>query len=341
MNTTDESKMSTSINSPDPMGDFEVSGNTFWAPKVENINVKLTQIKSALIGKFDFTIENGLMARGFQTSDQKLMKNPYPIIVLISGAGGNGKDTFINTVGLSCSACNLSSIEEVKEAAAVLLNYTSSYSSDKTGIYECNNKADAYRQFLHDIKMAWTNFHDGPNQVLLGRIREILAHQQAGGPAYDAIFVHIREPKEIEAFKSMIASKIGVLCLTMIVKGLIDPSDYQNTCDSQVEEGGYQYDITVQNHSDDLDMFKLQGIMFGKQIIAANQAYGINCDGTTYATVSGVNTTNKVSTCTSDIPTCKVTSNAGEITSDVSKEESDSHDWFHSNSHDPNDARFK
>ena len=91
----------------------------------------------------------------------KWMDDPLPVVILISGAGGNGKDTFINYVNQSMAVYNLSTIDPIKEVASTLINLT--VTSDYSAVdskKEMDDKSDRYREFLHELKMAWSKFND-------------------------------------------------------------------------------------------------------------------------------------------------------------------------------------
>lgn len=213
----------------------------------------------------------------------KLNSNPFPIVVLVSGAGGNGKDTFIEAVGKHCAAYNLSSITEVKEIANILVDYTTGI-EDEMPICPSKHlteKTDNYRQFLHDLKMAWSKFCDGPNYRLLLELREVLSEQINGLERYDVIFLHVREGNEIDRIKKTIEEQYGIIALTMIVKGLIAASDYVNDCDSNVDN--YAYDLTIINTPNQIQMFELQAMLFANNLKFANKVFGIeNVSGAMY-----------------------------------------------------------
>lgn len=222
----------------------------------------------------NLSVETGIThAESIETS--ALVVDPYPIVVLVSGAGGNGKDTFIDYVGKFCSAINLSSITEIKEVADILVNYTRDI-EDEMEICPRKHqdmKSDRYRQFLHALKMAWSDFCDGPNYRLISELRNILTEQCANGARYDVAFLHVREHDEIEKIKSMIQNNFGIICLTMIVKGLVDASDYVNECDSNVDN--YDYDLTIVNTPNKMTMFELQAMLFATNLKYANHIFGI------------------------------------------------------------------
>lgn len=222
----------------------------------------------------NLSIETGITHTS-SVETTKLVENPFPVVILVSGAGGNGKDTFIDNVGKFCSAVNLSSITEIKEIAEVLVNYTKDIEDEMVVCpsKHMEQKTDHYRQFLHALKMAWADFCDGPNYRLITELRNILTEQVSEGMRYDVVFLHVREGSEIDKIKSIIENKFGIICLTMIVKGLVDSSDYVNDCDSNVDN--YNYDLTIVNSPNKLVMFELQAMLFATNLKYANQIFGI------------------------------------------------------------------
>lgn len=228
----------------------------------------------------NFTVETGIVgapvpAATIGAIGSAEVGNPYPIVILVSGAGGNGKDTFIDAVGKHCSAYNLSSITEIKEIAEVLVEYTADIQDEMPVCpsKHMEDKSDRYRQFLHALKMAWSDFCDGPTYRLLSELKAILTDQSLGGERYDVVFLHVREAAEIDKIRHIITNQYGIICLTMIVKGLVDASAYANACDSNVDN--YSYDLTIMNTPGQQTMFELQAKLFADNLIVGNRVNGI------------------------------------------------------------------
>ena len=204
----------------------------------------------------------------------KWMDDPLPVVILISGAGGNGKDTFINYVNQSMAVYNLSTIDPIKEVASTLINLT--VTSDYSAVdskKEMDDKSDRYREFLHELKMAWSKFNDGPNINMLEETRHVLTMHEDERERYDVIFIHVREAKEIACLKKDIERHFGIACLTMCVQGLVDPSSYENECDKNVNE--YAYDLYITNT--DLEILKIQAMFFAARLENVNKTLGIPC----------------------------------------------------------------
>ena len=107
------------------------------------------------------------------------------LIVIINGKGGCGKDTLINSL-TKYSYENISSIDLVKQAAEVL------------GVKEDDKimNEQKYRKFLSEIKRLSVEYND---YIVNDLVRKAVLFLD---PKTDKniLFVHIREPKEIEKF---------------------------------------------------------------------------------------------------------------------------------------------
>lgn len=202
---------------------------------------------------------------------------PYPIVCIISGAGGNGKDTFINAVSKVCAVGNLSSIDPVKEIANTLIQENAAYQYESymttDGGKHQSQKTDQYRQFLYELKKAWTSFCDGPNVYLMGKLQDILSDQNSGNGNLNIVFMHVREASEIASLKQMIEEQFGIAVITVKLVGLVNPADYQNDCDKNVDD--YTFDLTITNHPGNTMMLELQAMMFGNIIRDLSYTNGI------------------------------------------------------------------
>lgn len=279
------------------------SGATYSgaSPKFISTRRSATELDICRIGiletmkkKANLTIEGGLVdtdvfnASAAGTSAQ-LIENPCPVVILVSGVGGGGKDTFIEFVGKHCAACNLSSITECKDVTVFLEKYTKDM-ADEMGVDPTEHreaKTDDYRNFLHDIKTAWAKFCDGPTWSLASQLNNILQNQYTGGSRCDVVFMHIREGAEIDKAKRLFEKRFGVIVLTMCVKGLVAQNAID--CPADYESDQYQYDLVIQNTPDQLAIFELQATMFASKLMLANSIYGVPC-------VNGITSTTVVNT---------------------------------------------
>lgn len=143
-------------------------------------------------------------------------------IIVINGQGGSGKDTFIKYCGYISKwpVYSFSSVSIVKKAAKIL------------GWEGSKSKED--RKFLSDLKQLSINYNNQPNEYLVYSVEKT--------PDISLNFVIIREPKEIDVFKSSFF--IGTDIHTVLVDRF-DNEWYGNVSDD--ETSFYKYDYIVYN----------------------------------------------------------------------------------------------
>lgn len=140
------------------------------------------------------------------------------IVVVINGAGGSGKDSFCQAVAGRYNVRSISSIDPIKALA-------------RQGGWEAEDKSPAGRLLLAQLKAAFTRYNDLPNRYALGQYREFLRN-----PVEEVLFVHIREPEEIEKFRRAVPG-----CLTLLVRApWTERAVFGNEADDRVE--GFEYD---------------------------------------------------------------------------------------------------
>ena len=151
-------------------------------------------------------------------------------VIVINGSGGVGKDTLCSIAAAHYSVWNISSIDPIKELAAI-----TGWNGDKS---------DRSRKFLADLKQLTVTYNDYPLRWLMARYEKFLTDD------HDILFVHIREPKEIEKFVKAIRDVNGRV-LTLLVRGGERLSRnrgnkaYGNAADDEVEQ--YAYDCYYTN----------------------------------------------------------------------------------------------
>ena len=147
------------------------------------------------------------------------------VAIVINGAGGVGKDTLCDLAAKHFKVKNISSITPIKEIAALC-----GWDGTK------DNKA---RKFLSDLKNLCVEYNNYPTLWAKGQYDEFLLSDE------EIMFVHIREPEEIEKFVKATDGK----ALTLLVRGgkRMSSEKYGNASDDGVEN--YSYDHYFLNES--------------------------------------------------------------------------------------------
>lgn len=146
-------------------------------------------------------------------------------IIVINGVAQSGKDTFIELFEkyASVGVANISSVDPVKELM------------EKCG-WSPDDKSDAARATMAKIKQSLIDLNDGPFWYVQSQIEAIRWNR----PDVGVVFVHVREPEEIEKLKWAFKEK----CLTLLVERDVRVPD--NTSDKGVM--GFDYDLVIQNN---------------------------------------------------------------------------------------------
>lgn len=160
-------------------------------------------------------------------------------IFIINGSGGVGKDTFISLLQEYCeNIMNYSSVSKIKSIAKEI------------GWH--GGKSDRDRKFLSDLKILCTEYNDLPFKTMVEEVN------QFNNRTSPALFLHIREPNEIERAKKEFNAK------TILVKRNDVSHITSNMADEHVFE--YTYDIVINNNSD-IDNLKSKAEVFFKDFI--------------------------------------------------------------------------
>lgn len=140
-------------------------------------------------------------------------------VIIINGAGGVGKDTICDLAAKHFKVRNISSVDPIKEIATFC---------GWTGV-----KDDRARKFLHDLKTITAEYNDFPTNWALNVFRQFLQNDE------EILFVHIREPWEIEKF---VKATEGV-AKTLLIRGgsRSRAGAYGNAADDMVENYKYDY----------------------------------------------------------------------------------------------------
>ena len=171
-------------------------------------------------------------------------------VYIINGSGGVGKDTFVELVSNELNdllkkfhtVINFSSVDKVKEIAKEI-----GWDGKKT---------EKDRKFLSDLKVLASEYCDMPFKSMRSKVAEFYEDNFA-----HILFLHIREPEEIErAAKSFNAKTI-----------LITRDQIKHITSNMADENvfNYDYDIVIDN-SGTLDDLKIKA----KKFIEDNFIYG-------------------------------------------------------------------
>jgi len=146
------------------------------------------------------------------------------LVIIINGSGGVGKTTLVEIVQQNMSVANVSSITPAKKVAM---------QAGWDG--EMNARG---RAFLVDLHQALIKYDDLPYRYLLTQYAEFKASDDK------IMFVHIREPKQIERFKTGILRRGGECKTLLVTRG--PKKSWGNMADDNVTE--YSYDIIFDNN---------------------------------------------------------------------------------------------
>ena len=141
-------------------------------------------------------------------------------IIIINGTGGAGKDTFVSFCAEVEKVLNISTVDKVKEAAAILVGWN-------------GEKDEVSRKLLVDLKQLSIAYNDAPTKYICDMAEKFKQSDDK------LMFVHIREAEEIEKAKKLLNAR--TLLITNPRVQLIT----SNNSDGKVNE--YKYDYYIQN----------------------------------------------------------------------------------------------
>ena len=158
-------------------------------------------------------------------------------IIIINGGGGVGKDTFVRLCqNVDPTIQNLSSVDYVREVAHEL-----GWSGEKD---------DKARRFLSDLKRAMMLYNGAPFYKVFETINDFDKNA--------TVFLHVREPDEIELYKNQINANCDKV-VTLLIRNNRVNAVTTNPSDANVTEYGYDYIIdnngTLQELQDSAELF--------------------------------------------------------------------------------------
>lgn len=232
------------------------------------MKLKNNSIDEIMRKKNDILKSHRTISKIINTTEVSKEYTSAPIVFLISGPGGGGKDTFIEYVDeyvkhhKNRQVLNISTINPVKRGVECILDHN-------THEGEIDVKSDKYRSFLHDVKEAWVKYNNGPTEY----IKDIIKYNiNTNNKPECMIFVHCREGNEIDKLIETVQNEIGLIVLSIGVFGHVDPESFTNAADKNSDY--YSYDYKIYN-TQDLEDLKEKAYNFAKFILIANDLYGI------------------------------------------------------------------
>ena len=157
-------------------------------------------------------------------------------IVIINGTGGSGKDTFVTMCKDALGedrVLNISTVDFVKEVA------------DFCGWD--GTKTSKNRKFLSDLKDLLTEWDNIPFNKVVDDI-DAWAYERIADGEYEQslVFVHCREPKEIEKFAEHYNIDDEKITTLLIRREVAENVQQINHADNDVLN--YSYDYTIYNN---------------------------------------------------------------------------------------------
>lgn len=150
-------------------------------------------------------------------------------VIVINGMPGSGKDTFVSFASRYANTTNFSSVDFVKEVARF---------AGWDGV-----KDPKSRLFLSKLKELLTAYDDIPYKKIAEEI-----HWFKNQPEQELLFIHIREPKEIER----IVRDFGAM--TVLVKRANNQQVVSNDSDKYTESYNYDFVLNNDGNLDALDL---------------------------------------------------------------------------------------
>lgn len=157
-------------------------------------------------------------------------------IIIINGTGGSGKDTFVDFVSQYIPVYNFSSIDLIKEVGSLQI-YKNVKGLEWLAEYGWQGqKTEKDRKFLSSLKSAWEEYNNLPMIATEKAVDTFMNSEK------EIMFIHIREPKNIE---ETIKTLGGVSTL------LIKRANYENICSNESDKNvdNYTYDYIIYNTS--------------------------------------------------------------------------------------------
>lgn len=164
-------------------------------------------------------------------------------VFITNGMARCGKDTFAMFLNEFVPTLKYSSIDKVKEIAALC-----GWDGGKT---------EKDRKFLSDLKMLTTEFSNMPFKAMQEKVSEFLKDN-----VHKVMLIDIREPEEIEKAKDAFNAE------TILIKN--DRVDVITSNDGDAGVFDYAYDFVIENEGT-LEDFKENIKVFVDEVVKCNQ----------------------------------------------------------------------
>ena len=161
-------------------------------------------------------------------------------VFIINGAPRSGKDTLVDMFEeyLNMRLDNFSTVDFVKDIAA------------RYGGWD-GRKTPKDRKFLSDLKDLFTEWNDIPFADVVERIVQRIDEYESFGLDLQSriVFIHCREPQEIQKFKDRLGAKT-----ILMRRDEAENQEQSNHADAQVLD--YEYDYTFENNGTIADLLQ-------------------------------------------------------------------------------------
>lgn len=172
-------------------------------------------------------------------------------IIIINGSNQSGKDNFVESFikNYKFPAVNISTIDRVKELSKKYFGWD-------------GKKTEPARKFLAEMKQIWAEYNNGPFLYTVNEIKEIESKLKKKDKNNLIVFVHCREPEEIQKFKD----KYQEICITLLLKRE-ERTEKKKIANNHADMGveNYNYDRIIYNNGSKLDLAK-QAVEFLENI---------------------------------------------------------------------------
>lgn len=172
-------------------------------------------------------------------------------VIIINGSNSSGKDNFAESFikHYKYPAVNVSTIDRVKELAIKYFGWD-------------GKKTEPARKFLAEMKQIWAEFNNGPFLYTVSEIKKIESSLKKKDKKNLIVFVHCREPEEIQKFKDKYQEK----CLAVLLKRE-ERTENKKIANNHADMGvdNYNYDRIILNNGSKIDLEK-QAIEFLESI---------------------------------------------------------------------------